>query len=147
MYFLCCPYIVQSTRMCVTIRHTGRSDLLKLPYVLPTCEEVFLVHNLFIDFVFMTFFQYHNQVLYPSSSRSYPLVRKFFLPSTMRNSSLLVLPVVPVYRWCSRGTGRFRVEITKIFFFFVRLQTSSRYTILYYIQTNKVINLVGVIYC
>lgn len=120
--------------MCVIIRHTGRSDLLKLPYVLPTCEEVFLVHNLFIDFVFMaTFFSIITmQVLYPSSSRSYPLVRKFFLPSTMRNSSLLVLPVVPVYRWCSRGTGRFRVEITKIFFFFVRLQTSSRYTILYY---------------
>lgn len=39
--------------MCVTIRHTGRSDLLNLPYVLPTCEEVFLVHNLFIYFVFM----------------------------------------------------------------------------------------------
>lgn len=41
----------------VCYNHTGRSDLLKLPYVLPTCEEVFLVHNLFIDFVFLaTFF-------------------------------------------------------------------------------------------
>lgn len=44
--------------------------------------------------------------------QGYPLLRKLPAASTSRNSSFWVLLLLPVYRWCSSGTGLFMVLIT-----------------------------------
>lgn len=132
--------------MCVTIRHTGRSDLLKLPYVLPTCEEVFLVHNLFIDFVFMaTFFSIITKYCTPVAQDLTHWWGSFSCRPQWGTVHCWSC------RWC-RCTGGAPEERAASGWRSQRSSSSSSaykpaaallyYTILYYIQTNK-----GVIYC